>query len=66
MCVVCAGIVFEAYSPLGNPGNPFTKSPRILEDTTVKDIAIKHKATPAQVSLRSSVRKELVPPINVL
>ena len=45
-----AGIVFEAYSPLGNPGNPFVDVPRILDDNVVKEIATKHSATPAQVS----------------
>ena len=46
----CVGIVFEGYSPLGNPGNPFVEVPRILDDSVVKDIATKHQATPAQVS----------------
>ena len=48
-----AGIVFQAYSPLGNPGNPFAKHPHILEDTTVKEIATKHNIMPAQVNCKN-------------
>ena len=51
-----AGIVFEAYSPLGNPGNPFLneKEPRVLDDPVIKEIAEKHKVSPAQVRLYCS------------
>lgn len=46
-----SGIFLQAYSPLGNPGNPFRTSgaPNLLEDSTIRDIATKHNATVAQV-----------------
>lgn len=45
------GIVLEAYSPLGNPGRPDKKDgePEVMQDSTIRDIASKHHATPAQV-----------------
>ena len=45
------GIVVEAYSPLGNPGNPFLggKEPKILDDPVIKEIAQKNAASVAQV-----------------
>ena len=45
------GIVLEAYSPLGNPGNPFLggKEPKMLEDPVIKEIARKNAASIAQV-----------------
>ncbi len=46
------GIAFEAYSPLGNPSNPFLSGdePRLLDNEVVKEIADKHSVTVAQVS----------------
>ena len=45
------GIVFEAYSPLGNPGFVGDgDKPRVLDDTLIKEIAAKHEGTAAQVS----------------
>lgn len=43
--------MFEAYSPLGNPGSPFLAedAPRILNDAVIMEIAEKHKASVAQV-----------------
>ena len=43
--------MLEAYSPLGNPGRPSVgaSDPVVMEDSVIKDIAQKHKATPAQV-----------------
>ena len=45
------GIVLEAYSPLGNPGRQHkeTGKPEVIEDPTIKEIAMKHHATVAQV-----------------
>ena len=48
-----AGIVFEAYSPLCNPGRPVhlreVSDPVLLEDPLVQEIASKHGVTAAQV-----------------
>ena len=48
---VMAGIVLEAYSPLGNPGRPDKEQgePEVMQDVTIRGIASKHHATPAQV-----------------
>lgn len=49
------GIVVEAYSPLGRPGNPnIVDVPAVIEDPVVVRIAAKHSATPAQVVLSLS------------
>ena len=46
-----SGIIFEAYSPLGNPGqlkqDNIERS--VLENTDIVDIATKHSVTAAQV-----------------
>ena len=49
--VMHAGIVFEAYAPIGSPGraNKQDGDPVVLENPVVKEIAEKHNATPAQV-----------------
>lgn len=47
------GIVFQAYSPIGSPGR-FDKHPDdpcVMQNHVVKEIASKHEATPAQVSV---------------
>ena len=55
LCVMMyfIGICFEAYSPLGNPTRPMKKDsePIVLDDPVIKEIAEKHKATPAQVCM---------------
>ena len=48
---VSVGIIFEAYSPLGNPGLPGNSVPPVLEDPVIGEIAAKHGVTPAQVRL---------------
>ena len=51
------GIVFEAYSPLGNPGRP-TKGdddPNVLSDSVINEIAVKHNVGPAQVCCNVTV-----------
>ena len=46
-----AGIVFEAYAPIGSPGrmNKDDSDPVVLDNPVIKEIAEKHNATPAQV-----------------
>ena len=55
-----AGILFEAYTPLGNPGRPGPSKhsdPVLLDDPVVKMIAAKLNATPAQVSVSYTLRR---------
>ncbi len=48
-----AGIVLEAYSPLGNPARPGhmkkDDDPSLLDDPVINEIASKHGSTSAQV-----------------
>ena len=46
-----AGIVLEAFGPLGAPARPAIADadPVVMEDPVIKQIAEKHNATPAQV-----------------
>ena len=50
-----AGIVLEAYSPLGNPARPGhmkkDDDPSLLDDPVINEIASKHNSTSAQVIL---------------
>ena len=50
-----AGIILEAYAPIGSPGRPrrLDDDPVVLEDPVIKEIAEKHNATPAQVIIVS-------------
>ncbi|GLU20912.1 hypothetical protein SLE2022_370880 [Rubroshorea leprosula] len=50
---VCADhkIHLSAYSPLGGPGNSWGTT-AVVENPVIQSIAIKHKATPAQVALK--------------
>ena len=47
--------MFEAYAPIGSPTRMFKQDsdPVVMEDPVIKEIAEKHSATPAQVSLKS-------------
>lgn len=46
----------SAYSPLGAPGS-FWGSPDVVNNPIIKSIALKHRATPAQVALRWGLSK---------
>ncbi|KAK9292185.1 hypothetical protein L1049_020145 [Liquidambar formosana] len=46
----------SAYSPLGAPGNSWG-STAVIENPIIKSIALKHKATPAQVALKWGLSK---------
>lgn len=51
-----ANIHVSAWSPLGAPGTPWG-SVAILDDPSIKEIALKHGKTPAQVILRWGLDK---------
>ncbi|GLT39814.1 hypothetical protein SLA2020_139840 [Shorea laevis] len=55
---VCADhkIHLSAYSPLGGPGNSWGTT-AVVENPVIQSIAIKHKATPAQVALKWGLSK---------
>ncbi|XP_031268076.1 NADPH-dependent aldo-keto reductase, chloroplastic-like [Pistacia vera] len=46
----------SAYSPLGGPGNSWG-STAVVEHPIIQAIALKHKATPAQVALKWGLSK---------
>ena len=50
-CDYYAGIVFEAYAPIGSPGRFFKQDgePDVMEDPIIKETAGKYNITPAQV-----------------
>ncbi|KAL5456880.1 hypothetical protein EMCRGX_G034106 [Ephydatia muelleri] len=55
------GVVFEAYSPLGSPASfEAGEVPNILEDLTLKDLAMKHHATIAQICIAFQLHRGLV------
>ena len=49
--VILEGIILEAYSPLGSPGNPLFqgKEPTLKDDPVIMEICHKHNASFAQV-----------------
>lgn len=49
-------MVVTAYSPLGSPGN-FKGRVSPLDDETIKEIAARHKKTPAQVLIRWAIQR---------
>ena len=50
--LLCLGITFVAYSPLGSPGRieKLKDEPNLLEDATIKEIASEHNVSTAQVT----------------
>jgi aldehyde reductase len=56
------GIVFEAYSPLGNPGRPKKgdDDPSVFDNPIINEIAVKHNTGPAQVALAFQLQRGIV------
>ncbi|KAI3382603.1 hypothetical protein SNEBB_002270 [Seison nebaliae] len=56
------GIAITAYSPFGNPDNPYTSAdvPRPVNDAVIKRIAEEHKVTPGKVCLRYQTQQDIV------
>jgi len=53
-------IAVTAYSPLGSPGNFDQKDFDLLNNSTIKKIAKRHKKTPAQVLIRWTIQRNTI------
>jgi diketogulonate reductase-like aldo/keto reductase len=52
------GIVVTAYSPLGNPGNPYGKLKKnLLEEEAILNLAKKYEKSPAQILLNWGIQR---------
>ncbi|MBU1038731.1 aldo/keto reductase [Patescibacteria group bacterium] len=56
------GLTVTAYSPLGSPGNFVNQleAPVLLQDSQLKQIAARHKKTPAQILIRWAIQRQTV------
>jgi len=55
------GIAVTAYSPLGTPGGLREGDPRLLDDSSIQEIATAHDKTPAQILLNWAIQRNTIP-----